>query len=147
MGFSEDGTDHGMTDVEIRKIAELEVKLKMQMRRATDAEYMCNAYMQMLGPKGLEVAEMWSKKGVRRVHHSWGPDAHKMTGEERAQFILDVEKAPKTPLDFDDGKGPRTSRPSVPIAEFLANLDKPESDVSTAETVHPQEPSSKPDQL
>jgi hypothetical protein len=72
-------------------------------REITDAQYMLRAYMQMLGPKGLQVAEMWLKNGVRRVHFDWGPEAYRMTGEERAQFILDLENAPKTLIEkFDD---------------------------------------------
>jgi len=77
-------------------------------RRATDHRYMVEAYWAMLGPTGRRVAEMWHEKGVKRVHHSWGPDAAAMTGEERAQFILDFEAAARrvVPVDCIDGPEP-----------------------------------------
>lgn len=72
-------------------------------REITDARYMNMAYMQMLGPIGLQVAEMWLNNGVKRVHFDWGPEAYRLTGEERAKFILDMENAPKTLIEkFDD---------------------------------------------
>lgn len=65
--------------------------LRAQYRRATDAEYLKSAYRQMLGPTGKMVAENWEKRGVSRVHFSWGDNAHTLSGEERAQVILDVD--------------------------------------------------------
>ena len=67
-------------------------ELKKQIHRATNAEYMLLAYRNMLGEKGLEVAREWAASGVKRVHFDWGPEAHKMTGEERANFILEMNK-------------------------------------------------------
>jgi hypothetical protein len=72
----------------------LERALKAANREATDQRYMAHAYRNMLGPTGLKVAEMWDKKRVSRVHFDWGPKAAEMTGEERAQFILELEDAP-----------------------------------------------------
>lgn len=69
--------------------------IEKERRRATDAEYMVRAFRNMLGPTALRVAQMWDKKRVQRVHFDWGPTAREMTGEERAQFILDLEDAPK----------------------------------------------------
>lgn len=75
--------------------------LKAQYHRATNAEYMKQAYLELLGPKGLEVALMWAKKGVNRVHHDWQPSAYEeLDGEGRAQFILDAEVAPKKLMNF-----------------------------------------------
>lgn len=66
-------------------------EIKRLKRLWTDALYTIEAYYNMLGPKGQEVADMWKKKNVQRMHFSWGPDANKMTGEERAEFILQSE--------------------------------------------------------
>lgn len=71
----------------------LEERLKKQIRRATNAEYMLEAYYNMLGPKGREVADNWRKEGTRRVHYSWGPKAREMTGEQRAEYILYLNEA------------------------------------------------------
>lgn len=90
------------------RVAELEKERDKAWRVATDHRYMKEAYWYMLGPVGLKVADMWFKKGVLRVHHSWGPEAAALTGEERAQFILDWEEASKTavPVESIDGDGP-----------------------------------------
>lgn len=61
-------------------------------RQLNNARYMLRAYRDMLGPNGLKVAEMWDARGVERVHHEWGPQAAEMTGEERAAFILKMER-------------------------------------------------------
>lgn len=71
-------------------------------REKTDLQYFLSAYYNMLGPKGREVVEMWNKMKMKRVHFSWGPEAHKMTGEQRAQFILDLENAPMRKVEFID---------------------------------------------
>lgn len=68
-------------------------EIKKQIHRATNAEYMLSAYRNMLGENGLAVAKEWEARGVRRVHFDWGPEAHKLTGEERAQFILNMNNA------------------------------------------------------
>lgn len=60
-----------------------------------DAAYMLAATRNMLGPKGLEVVAGWDARKVNRVHYSWGDDAHLLTGEERAAFILAWEVAPR----------------------------------------------------
>lgn len=74
-------------------------------RTAGDQRYMLEAYRQMLGPKGLEVVEHWTAKKMKRVHRSWEPDAWSLTGEERAQLLLDLEAALKTavPVESIDG--------------------------------------------
>lgn len=93
------------------RIAELEKKLADERHRATNAEYFNVAYRNMLGPVGVKVAEMWREKNVRRIHFDWGPEAVNLTGEERAQIILDMENMPSREVDDidNDGKGPRTS--------------------------------------
>ena len=73
------------------RVKELEAQLKKETHRANDGEYFKLAYRNMLGPVGLQVVKMWETKGVTRVHFDWGPDAHKLTGEERAKVILEVE--------------------------------------------------------
>jgi hypothetical protein len=75
-------------------------------RVATDRRYMLDAYWCMLGPNGLKVAQMWKDKGVLRQHTSWGPEASRLTGEERAAVLLDAEIAPKTPMESIDGSAP-----------------------------------------
>lgn len=97
----------------------LEEKLKQAQRRIADRDYMLNAYLAMLGPKGRAVAQMWRDKGVMRQHTSWGPEAASLSGEERAQVLLDVEAAPKTPLDFD---GPSTGEPQESYADRMARV-------------------------
>jgi hypothetical protein len=70
--------------------------------RITDQKYMINALYELLGPKAKEIADIWDRSGMVRVHHSWGPNAANLTGEERAQVLLDLENAPKTPkIQFD----------------------------------------------
>lgn len=64
--------------------------LKERARKA----YLLPVYRDMLGPKGKQVADLWEKQGVQRVHFDWGPDAP--TGEERADFILSLNLAPRT---------------------------------------------------
>lgn len=107
------------------RIAELEAKVAAQVHRATNAEYFNVAYRNMLGPVGRQVAEMWREKGVRRVHFDWGPEADNLTGEERAQIILDVENAPSRVVEDIDGhgNGPRT-KGSRSFVEFVADLTK-----------------------
>lgn len=83
--------------------AELALNLRVMTKLATDRAYFMEAYRNMLGEKGLEVAKMWDDKRVQRVHFSWGPEGFEMTGEERAQHILDWENAPRTILvSLDD---------------------------------------------
>ncbi len=87
----------------------LQTDITALRREVNDAVYMKAAYYQMLGETGRAVADMWLAKGVKRVHHSWGPEAHKMTGEERAAFIMEVERAPRTKMDFKDGELQRST--------------------------------------
>lgn len=68
----------------------------------TDQKYMIAALYDLLGPKAREVADMWDRSNTCRVHHDWGPKAAALSGEERAQVLLDLENAPKTQiLNFD----------------------------------------------
>lgn len=84
------------------KIAEQELEIRRLTKLATDRHYFMDAYRNMLGPIGLKVAKMWDEKRVQRVHFSWGEKAFDMTGEERAQHILDWEAAPRTIVDSVD---------------------------------------------
>lgn len=77
-----------------------------QMRRATNAEYMAAAYRNMLGPKGLEVAAMWERAHVNRVHFDWGPDALKLSGEQRAETILAMSVAPSRQASAEEIDAP-----------------------------------------
>jgi hypothetical protein len=93
-------------DAASERINELEAQLAAANRLATDRLYFMQAYEQMLGPIGLKVVAMWRDKRVHRVHHSWGPQAHNLTGEERAQVILDMEEAAKTAVRVESIDGP-----------------------------------------
>jgi len=90
------------------KITGLEAEVKRLNRLATDRSYMMGAYKAMLGPIAIKVVQSWDKNGVTRQHTSWGPEAHLLTGEERAQVLLDVEVATLMPLDFEDSSMPQT---------------------------------------
>lgn len=85
------------------RIAELEAEVKRLRTLATDRRYMMDAYRAMLGPKGLAVVERWEKNGVTRQHTYWGPDAANLTGEERAQVLIDAESAARREVPFLDG--------------------------------------------
>jgi hypothetical protein len=85
-----------------RQAAEKDAEIARLRRLATDRKYMLEAYRNMLGPKGLEVATIWERQGVTRQHTSWGPDAYSLSGEERAQVLLDVQTAVSVPMDFND---------------------------------------------
>lgn len=89
------------------RIAELERERDEARREATDQRYMKQAYWYMLMPLGLKVAKMWDDKGVKRVHHSWAPEASKLTGEERAKAILEWEDAARTAVPVESIDGPR----------------------------------------
>lgn len=91
------------------EIERLREAVNKERRRATDAEYFCVAYRNMLGPIGLKVAQMWEEKGVKRIHFSWAPAAAEMTGEERAQLILDWEYAPSREVSFVDNDAALTT--------------------------------------
>lgn len=79
-----------------KTIQELKTEIETLKREKADLQYMNAALTTMLGPVALEVVKTWNERNVRRVHYSWGPEAHKLTGEERAQVMLDVEKAPRS---------------------------------------------------
>lgn len=83
--------------VEVMKAEEIE-KAKLR-RRVTDGAYMLEAYRQMLGEKGREVAKMWADKGLVRQHSSWTVDPYSLAGEEIARIHLEWEAAPKTRVD------------------------------------------------
>lgn len=84
------------------KINKLESQVAELRTLATDRRYFMDAYRNMLGPNGLAVAKMWDDKGVKRVHFSWGHEAFAMSGEERAQHILDWEAAPRRVIENID---------------------------------------------
>jgi len=96
----------------ITELVELRKEVATVTRIATDRRYMMEAYYSMLGPLGREVADQWKANGVLRQHTSWGPEAWKLTGEERARLLLDIEHAPKTRIDNID-----TPRPLVSHSE------------------------------
>lgn len=84
-----------IANAEVNRSAELEKQLQQLRRQYIDQGYMVGALSDMLGPNGLAVWKRWQEQGVVRVHHSWGPRAHEVTGEERAQALLDWENAPR----------------------------------------------------
>jgi len=96
-----------------REMAEKDERIAELRRMAADRAYMMQAYRNMLGPKALDVAEMWDRKGVFRQHTTWGPEAIALTGEERAQVLLDVESAISTPIDDLDSELPTPQEPAA----------------------------------
>lgn len=91
---------------ENERIAELEAQVAKLRTLSTDRLYFMEAYRNMLGPNGLAVAKMWDDNRVKRVHFSWGWEASSMSGEERAQYILDLELAPRRVIEnIDAGNG------------------------------------------
>lgn len=84
-------------------LAERERMEAQANRRTTDLKYMLQAYRNMLGPKGLEVAAMWEAKGVLRVHHDWTGAGFELTGEQRAEEVLAWEAAPRRLVERFDG--------------------------------------------
>jgi len=93
-------------------------------REAADKQYMLDAIIPMLGPKGQEVVQMWHDKGVKRIHVDWGPEGIKTSGEERAQLHLDFEEAMKTavPVDNIDGDTPQRE-----VSEFIEEIKNRDS--------------------
>lgn len=85
-----------MSDLE-KENADLREQVKRLSRTATDRSYMLNAYREMLGPVALQVVDRWESMGVTRQHTSWGPEAHKLSGEEGAQVLLDAFTSRETP--------------------------------------------------
>jgi len=85
-----------------QKIIDLEAKLERMLRINADQLYMQSAMLNMLGPKAIEVVQMWARDGVNRVHYSWGPKTKHLSGEERAQVILDVSNAPTTEISKEE---------------------------------------------
>lgn len=83
------------------RVTDLEEEVRRLIALATDRHYFIEAYRSMLGPIGLKVAAMWKDKRVKRVHHSWGPGSAALSGEQRAQFILDLEEAAKIGVPVD----------------------------------------------
>jgi hypothetical protein len=84
-----------IANAEVNRSAELEAQLQCLRRDYIDQGYMLGAVTDMLGPTGLAVWKRWQENGVVRVHHSWGPEARDMTGEERAGILLAWEDAPR----------------------------------------------------
>lgn len=82
-----------LTNEAAREIERLNARVDELNRTATDRQYMLRAYHSMLGPKALEMVGKWDAKHVKRVHHSWGPEAAGLTGEERAALLLEWETA------------------------------------------------------
>ena len=75
-------------EAEVKRIREELDALKQVRRLAADAAYMLQAYRNMLGPVALDLVKKWEADGVTRFHCWWGPDATEMSGEERAQVLL-----------------------------------------------------------
>jgi hypothetical protein len=99
--FSEAAT---LIESQAAKIAELEARLAKVNRIATDRQYMMHAYKIMLGPIATELVKKWEDRGVLRQHTSWGPKADKLTGEERAQVLLDAFVDPRAARSLKEGE-------------------------------------------
>ena len=98
----------------LQKLAALKAENAQIRRERTDRQYMIDALVNMLGPKALEVWRIWQKTRVQRLHFSWGPDAAKLTGEQRAEVILEWDEASKNAVPISNIDGPL---PSPPIEE------------------------------
>lgn len=66
--------------------------------KITNRDYQIDLMYQLLGPKAKEFIDRQRSEGVVREHVSWGPEAHLLTGEERAQVLMDFRDAPKVPI-------------------------------------------------
>lgn len=77
-------------------LARQQEDLLAERRERRNAQMMSHAAAFMLGPKGKQVWELWAESGVQAVNVFWGPEAYKLSGEERAQVLLDFENAPRT---------------------------------------------------
>lgn len=64
--------------------------LKSQYEKTLNAENLNEAFRSMLGENALKVLAIWESKKVTRTYHSWEDGAHLLTGEQRAQAILDA---------------------------------------------------------
>lgn len=71
-------------------------------RDRTDRQYMIEALVPMLGPKGREVWALWQAKGVTRIHTSWAFDPMTIAGEEVADLHLKMEVAIADTVLVDD---------------------------------------------
>lgn len=83
-------------------ILEQKLAVKRLNRENKELHYRNTLMLQLLGPKALEYMRLQESRGVAWEHISWGPKAHELTGEERAQFLLDAESLPKTQVDSVD---------------------------------------------
>lgn len=85
-----------------------EQEARLLRREIADGHYMMEAYRQMLGPKGRQVAKLWADQGIIQQHSSWTVDPYSLTGEDVAGIHLAFEAAPKTRIDNIDAhlKGP-----------------------------------------
>lgn len=71
-------------------------------RDRTDRQYMIDALVPMLGPKGREVWALWQAKGVTRIHTSWAFDPMTIAGEDVAELHLKMEAAMAGAVLVDD---------------------------------------------
>lgn len=99
-------------DAKDARIAKLTAEVTRLNRLATDRRYMINAYRAMLSETGEKVAAEWDANGLKRIHFDWGPDAAKLSGEERAKIMLDFANAPsRLVTDIDGARLTSTSSP------------------------------------
>ena len=106
------------------QVAGLEDRATRLNRKVNDAEYMKAALVAMLGPNGIAVWQSWQRNRVERVHFDWGPEAHTLTGEERAAIMLEWEEAVKDAKPIEDIDGPDEPQE---VTEFLARAALTES--------------------
>jgi len=102
-GWSVDGVMYQCNSVEAQRklsdwhhtathrVPSLERIVADERRRATDAEYMIEFLVPMLGPKAREVWQTMKDHGVVRAHASWAIDPMTMEGEAVAQVHLDIQ--------------------------------------------------------
>lgn len=105
----------------IIEVDKLENQVKQLQTEINNIRAINKSYMDMLGPIASEVVDEWNKKGIDSIYFDWGEGAKQLSGEERAQAILDFIKAPSKLIeDFDEN----IDRTLYTYEEFVEILDK-----------------------
>jgi hypothetical protein len=70
--------------------------------------------------------------GVKNFHVSWGPEAHKLSSEQRAKAINDImdeiDARNYEPMDFPD-------RPTMDIRDWMANKQAEKIDLDALDNI------------
>lgn len=79
------------------ELLKLQLENKQLRKDLQAAKRMESLMTQFLGPEALKLFKYWKSGGLVSAHFSWGPEAHKMTGEERAKLALEIVTSPRKP--------------------------------------------------